>query len=166
MTELSGSTNWCQLSPDEVAEVHKKYSFWRCGGCIYTAYQKYVTLPPIQWDAHVLTFPEANSLLKLAPEAICDRPVSLSSFCGFHFSFSFHYSENKHISYLLWLVKDILKIAERGSRKLSEDFSEKLFRINRWTTAPVLPPSAGTCCTRIKTSRAVGIVLFPLHFIT
>lgn len=44
------------------------------------AYQQYVTLPPIQWDTHMLTFPEANSLFKLAPRVICDRMVSLSTF--------------------------------------------------------------------------------------
>lgn len=47
-----------------------------------------MTLPPVQRDTHVLTFPEANSLLKLAPGATCDRPVSPSSFRVFHFSFS------------------------------------------------------------------------------
>jgi len=129
-------------------------------------YQKYAPLPPIQWDIHVLTSPEANSLPKLSPGATCDRLVSLSSFCGFYFSFPLHYSENERASYLLWLVKDALKIAETGPRKLSEDFSEKLFRINRRTAAPVLLPSAGTRCTCVETSRAVRIVLLPLHFVT
>lgn len=75
---------------------------------------------------------------------------------------------NKSTSYLLRLVKDSLKISERGSRELPKDLPEELLGVDGGAAAPVLPPRAGPGARRagLEAGRAVGIVLLPLHLVT
>lgn len=119
------------------------------------------------WDSPHATghshtnIPRNNPLLKLPEHSVKEAGETRC----FEFAISFL---SKGISYLLWLLKDSLKITKRGSWELPKDLPEELLGVDGGATAPVLPPRASPCPGRtgLETRCAVGIVLLPLHLVT